>query len=268
MRDSTPVPARPSPTHVADSAEIIAALDRLAPTPGAVLAFDADGTIWAGDVAEDVLAAAVAADWLKPEARPPMAAFLQAHGLDTTGSASVLAARIEERYRHGELPELPTYEMMAWCYAGYTEAEFSTRATDVLRSEGLPDRVRPAIGPLLAYAAERELRVQVVSASPIQVVRAGLELCGLRVDGVIAATPAIDDGLLAPRMAEPMPYGPQKVIAARAALGDLRWLASFGDSAFDFELLAAAELAVIVGARPALRARLGELSRDVLIYEP
>ena len=53
MRDSTPVPARPSPTHVADSAEIIAALEALAPTPGAVLAFDADGTIWAGDVAED-----------------------------------------------------------------------------------------------------------------------------------------------------------------------------------------------------------------------
>ena len=265
MRDSTPVPARSSPTHVADSAEIIAALEALAPTPGAVLAFDADGTIWAGDVAEDVLAAAVAADWLKPEARPPMAAFLQAHGLDTAGSPSQLAARIEERYRHGELPELPTYEMMAWCYAGYTEAELIARATEVLRAEVLPDRVRPAIGPVLAYAAERELRVQVVSASPIQVVRAGLELCGLRVDGVIAATPGtafqysnLGFAIIGHTISEVagVPY--------RQFVTD-RLLRPLG---MDSTRFAAAELAVIVGARPALRARLGELSRDVLIYEP
>lgn len=267
MNSAPPTPSRPLPRHV-DEAGILAALDALAPTPGAVLAFDADGTIWAGDVAEDLMGAAVAGELLRPEARPPMADLLEAHGLDSRGPASQLAHRIERHYQEGALPERPTYEMMTWCYAGYTEREVEALARDVLAAEGLPDRVRPAMAPLLAFARERRLRVQVVSASPIQVVRAGLALCGLHVDGVVAASPAIDGGVLAPRMGAPMPYGPQKVIAAREVLGDARWLASFGDSAFDFELLAAAELAVVVGDRPALRARLGELPREVLIYEP
>jgi hypothetical protein len=49
------------------------------------------------------------------------------------------------------------------------------------------------------------------------------------------------------------------VDAARACIGGRSWLASFGDSAFDLEMLLAARVAVAVAPKPELRAKLGEL---------
>lgn len=267
------MPAAPSPAlttvhPVADGAAILLALRALSPQAGDVIAFDADGTLWSGDVAEDLFDAAVAGNLFREEAHPALQALLRTFGQDAEGSTAALAARVDSAYRQGVLPEPDAYGMMVWAYAGYTEAALVALATDTLRRAGLPTLVRPAVPEVLAYAREVGLRILVVSASPRQVVRAGLDLCGLQVDGLVGAEARVVDGRVEAGLAGPLPYGPQKVVQARAQVGNARWLASFGDSAFDFALLAEAELAVAVGPKPSLRGRLGELPRSVLLYEP
>lgn len=260
--------ASTQPLPAPDGAAIIDALSALHPHPGAVIAFDADGTLWGGDVADDLFAAAAAGALIREAARPALVEILGRYGLDTEGSPTELAARIDAGYRGGQVGELDAYGMLVWTYAGLREVELVDLATEALRAARLRERLRPAIPEVLDFARAEGLRVLVVSASPVQVVAAGLALCGLKVDGLVGAQARVEAGQIAASLAEPLPYGPLKVVYARARVGQARWLASFGDSAFDFELLAAAELAVAVGPKPALRQRLAELPGPVLLYEP
>lgn len=264
MQSRCASPPLPAP----DAPAILEVLRGLAPRPGDVLALDADGTLWRGDVGDDLMFAAIEADLFQEEAREGLERILREHNLDSTGSLAELVARIDAGFRAGQVSELQTYEMMTWGYGGLTDDALRAFAREALLRAGLPDRVHPAIPEVLAFAHGAGLRVQIVSASPVQAVQVGVDLCGLAVHGITAGRQARQGDRLLAHLAEPLPYGPQKVVAARAAVGDARWLCSFGDSAFDVELLAAAELSVIVGARPALRARLAELPGTVLIYEP
>lgn len=251
-----------------DAAALIARIEAHDPRPGDVIALDADGTLWAGDVGDDLMYAAIEAGLFREPIRPGLQAVLEQSGLPTDGDLPALVRRIDAGFRAGQVPEQTTYEMMTWAYAGLGENELDNFARAALTAAGLPGRVHPAIPEVLAYAEASGLWIQIVSASPIAAVRAGLALTGLPARGVAAGQPAVEAGVLQPRLARPLPYAHQKVVAAREAIGGARWLASFGDSAFDVELLAAAALAVVVGRRAGLRARLGEIGGDKTAYEP
>lgn len=229
------------------------------------MAFDADGTLWSGDVGEDVFDVSTSRDLLRNEALPALRELARAHGLDDDGTPAAVAKRIYEGYRRGDVTELTACEMMTWGYAGYTVDELRRHARAVFEERHLADRARRVLGPVLDWAIREGVRIVVVSASPRIIVTEGLRTAGIAFAEMAGAEPEIADGVLQPRMAGPLPYAGQKRIVGTRLLAGMDWLASFGDSAFDIEMLASARVGVAVCPKPALRARLSELANPVLI---
>jgi phosphatidylglycerophosphatase C len=249
-----------------DANELIAKLEALRPRDGAAgVAFDGDGTLWWGDVAEDVLMYAAAKDLIRPEAHRALSEAAAAHGVSAAGSPSQIAARIFEAYLHGAFPELEVCEVMTWCYAGHTRDELVALARDGLGARDFAGRLNPALRPLVEWARQARLRTVVVSASPQPIVEVAAESWGFQASQVAASPLAFEGERIAARMGGPVPYAAAKRDAGRHLLGSAVWLASFGDSAFDLEMLGAAELGVAVNPKPQLRARLGELARAVVL---
>lgn len=218
----------------------------------AALAFDGDGTLWWGDVAEDVLQYATAEGLIREEAHAALADAARAHGVPSEGSASALAARIFEAYVDGRYPEREVCEMMTWCYAGYSLAEMAALAREAFARRDLRERVNTALSPVIDWARSRGLRTVIVSASPHFVVEQAAELWQVGADDIAASRAALDGRHILPRMDGPVPYAEQKPVAGRALIGDAAWLASFGDSAFDIEMLSAARVGVAVRPKPGL----------------
>lgn len=234
----------------------------------AVMAFDGDGTLWSGDVAEDVFLAAVDAGLMRSDAREPLRETAVRHGLDPAGSASELAGRIYAAFLAGRFPEREVCEVMTWCFAGWTIAELERYSRDTLTRLGLARRFNPALAPLLDWARGAEVRVVVVSASPQPIVEQAAFLRGISVENVSASKPALEGARVLPRMDGPAVYGPDKLGAAARFFRDgAQWLASFGDSPFDLELLGAARFGIAVRPKPELLARLGEVASSYVLGE-
>src|ERR1039457_773042 len=84
-----------------------------------LLAFDADGTLWSGDVSDDVFLHACRDGWLLEAARPALSKLAESLGLDTSGSASHLGMELFESHKLGLINEVELYATMSWCYAGH-----------------------------------------------------------------------------------------------------------------------------------------------------
>src|SRR5207237_4003689 len=88
--------------------------------PGGVVAFDGDGTMWSGDVGDDLWDEMIAEDAFGPAAIEPMRDEARAHAIDASGSAAEVAKRLHEAYVAGTFPEDRIFEMVAWGAAGMT----------------------------------------------------------------------------------------------------------------------------------------------------
>lgn len=108
---------------------------------------------------------------------------------------------------------------------------------------------------MLEWASAHAVPVYVVSASCEIVVRAALDSLGIRVADVFAMAPAVEGGVIQPRIAGPVTYGPGKVEALARGSGGRSILGAFGDSAYDFAMLASSAVPVAVRPKPELRAR-------------
>ena len=85
------------PPESATVAEVTCAIDAArAAEPGGAIAFDGDGTLWAGDIGEDFFVALLRAG-LSESVREPLAREAAEAGLDATGTAVEIAARIPAR---------------------------------------------------------------------------------------------------------------------------------------------------------------------------
>ncbi len=205
---AAPLPALPP---VADAAAIIAAL-RAVP-PGALVATDADETLWAGDVGDEVMRTAErGAPWSADCVQFADYEREMAHG-DYQGacrwSARVLAEADAERAREALLPALDGVAPRRWLF-------------DELNA-----------------ATDRGVQVWVVSASPRPVVAWGVEHHGLRTAGIIGI------GVTRGQVQEPAPVGWGKV-AAWQRLGLPKPAVALGDSAWDGPLLAMAERGMLL----------------------
>ncbi|HVU02018.1 MAG TPA: haloacid dehalogenase-like hydrolase [Polyangiaceae bacterium] len=236
---------------------------RVAPESG--LAFDADGTIWSGDVGDDTFHFVCERELLREDPRDGLARVADAHGIDRVGTTSAVALRLFEGYRRGVVAEPLMCEVMTWCYAGYREEELATFAREAAAHTGLAERRRGALGPVFRWAADERLRTVVISASPRVVVETTLAVVGVTVDAIAAAVPSTRDGVIVPSMAAPLTYGPEKPLAGRRLLGNVDWLGSFGDNVFDLDMLRAARVGVAVHPKPKLRERLSELTNTVVL---
>jgi len=229
----------------------------LARAPGrALLASDADGTLWDGDVGFDLFAALLAARGVREAAREALAAEARAIGAADDGDASTLAARLYDAYEADRYAHDRAFAMMAWAFAGWAEDEVAAFAARVLDDGRIDARIRPELVAIFRWAEARGVEVYVVSASPIGIIHAAAPRLGIARDRVVAMTPASANGTLLPSLAGPIVYGEGKLAALERARPGAReaLLGAFGDSAYDAAMLRAARVPVAVTPAPGLAA--------------
>jgi phosphoserine phosphatase len=206
-----------------------ALVSRLSGPPG-LAAFDADGTLWAGDLGEAVLIDLISRRRLLDAPRDPWATYL---GLFDQGPAAAFAYA-------GRL------------MAGLSETEVRETSARVFAAD-FTGRIFPETRWLLETLAGRGWQVYIVSASnrwSIEVAAAAT--FGLTGDRVVALDVEVEGGVLTDRVCLPVPTleGKPRLLAARSGRSpDL----AFGNSILDLPLLLAAELPVAVGPAPGPR---------------
>jgi phosphatidylglycerophosphatase C len=244
--------------HVVSAAELQRRIgDARDAAPGGAIACDGDGTIWAGDVGEDLFVALVARGELRPAAVMRMRIEAQLQGLDDRGSASELARRIFDAYLAHAFPEERVCELMAWAFAEWTKGEMTAFARGVI--EGLEGRLHREVVDMIAWARAAGIDVLLVSASPRAVVEEAARRIGVPASHVLAATPRYAGEVMLSEVELPIPYGPGKVRAIRGAIGARPLYAAFGDNAFDVAMLRESRVPVAVRPKERLRQRAEEV---------
>lgn len=243
--------------------EVIARLESLVLSVGrsradTLLALDADGTLWSGDVGIDNFEALLQKGAILPAARSFLRDEASSAGLALADEPTAQARILYDAFERGVYAEERAFRVMACAFAGYRENEVRAFAAQVAETTGLRARLHPEVIPIVAWAARQGIPRYVVSASHALVVRSSIELLGLPIDGVFAMSQLEEGGRLAARLAEPVTYGAGKTEALRQGCAGKTLLGAFGDSAFDLHLLRDARLAVAVRPKPELRARAAE----------
>jgi phosphatidylglycerophosphatase C len=248
---------------------LLFALEDALRTYGAgVLAFDADGTLWSGDVGEDVFLHATQHGLLRPAALPALQALAREYDIGLFPEANEQARALYDAYLRRELPELHACEMMAWGFAGWGRAELERSVESALEDARLSSRHYAPLASVRTWATERGLPCYVVSASPDFVIEVATKPLGFAQASIAACTPArTSDDVLLPHLAAPLPYLEHKVHALSRVAPGCHLLAAFGDNSFDVPLLRAARLAVAVRPKPALQAVLKELPDALVLCE-
>ena len=227
--------------------------------PGFV-ATDGDGTLWGGDVGEDLFHAFVERGPMREPGIEAMRREARDHALSDAGTGPDVARRIYAAYVEGRFPEERVCELMAWCFAGWRRQEVTAFAEQTVERAGLQARMHPEVQRVLDLARAAGLEVVLVSASPLAVVRAAGARAGFDEAHIVAARPRFDGDVMLPEVERPIPYGAGKVSRLREHLGPSRpLLAAFGDNAFDVDLLASARVGVAVRPKPRLRERAGQV---------
>jgi phosphoserine phosphatase len=129
----------------------------------------------------------------------------------------------------------------------------------------LARRLNPELAPILDWARRARLRCVVISASPSPIVELGARLWDFIPEDVVATVTTSKHGRIEPTLARPVAYGELKRELGLEKLRGLRWLASFGDSAFDLQMLLAARIGVAVRPKWALSASIAALPSVVLL---
>ncbi len=191
--------------------------------PGDV-AFDADGTLWRGDLGEDLLR------------------YLLAERHLVHASAQNGGYREYER-RHAANPQ-DAYTFAVKVMAGVAEAKIRALCHDFFTRRFHGRLFRHA--RLLRRLGEAGHRVWIVSASPLCAVAAAADLVGVKVERIIGIASSCDSaGLLTETILEPIPCFAGKV-AALESRGVNRLLLAAGNGALDLPMLEHAERAFVV----------------------
>jgi phosphoserine phosphatase len=238
----------------------IEALDKGEPAGArGVIATDADGTLWTGDVGEDLFHAFLSGGRVEPPAEEAMRREARGFHVSDAGTGLVVAHALYDAYRAGAYPEDRICELMAWCFGGWPEGDLRAFARDVVERAGLAGRFHREVHLLVERARAAGIEVFLVSASPMAIVREAGRRAGFDEAHLVAAHTREEGGRVLPEVDRPIPYGPGKVVRLRERVGSRRLLAAFGDNAFDVALLGEAGVPVAVRPKAALRARAGEL---------
>jgi phosphoserine phosphatase len=247
--------------HLESADEVCARIEAAArERPGGVIATDGDGTLWRGDVGEDLFHAFLDHGTVEPAACDAFRRIARTHDLSDAGSGSEIARRIYVAYLAGNYPEERICELMAWCFAGWVRGDVRGFAKSVIDGCGLEERLHREVHEVLARARAAGIDAVLVSASPFAVVReAGLRV-GFDEGHIVAAHPRYDGDIMIADVLAPIPYGPGKVARLRELVGASRPIvAAFGDNGFDVALLAEAAVPVAVRPKPRLRQRAAEV---------
>jgi phosphoserine phosphatase len=256
--------------HLQDADEVWARIEDLRRRDGGagVVASDGDGTLWSGDVGEDLFHAFTDHGEVTEAAFEAMRREACAFDLSDAGTGGDVARRIYAAYVEGRFPEERMCELMVWCFAGWTRERVQAFAREVIDRGNLGARLHGEVLRVIERVRGAGIPVLVVSASPVAVVVEAASRVGFREDEVVAARPRYDGDLLAAAVERPIPYGEGKVTRLRERIGEARPLyAAFGDNVFDVALLSSARVGVAVRPKPRLRQRAHEVP-DVVELAP
>jgi phosphatidylglycerophosphatase C len=228
--------------------------------PGGVIATDGDGTLWSGDVGDDLFHAFLNHGRVET---PALEAFRQTardHGLSDAGQGPEIARRIYAGYLAGAYPEERMCEVMTWCFAGWTRDEVRAFSSDVVDRGDLASRLHREVHVVVERARTAGIEAVLVSASPFAVVREAGRRVGFGDAQIVAARPRYEADRMLADVERPIPYGPGKMTRLRElVVHDRPLYAAFGDNAFDVPMLAGASVAVAVRPKPRLRARAADV---------
>jgi phosphoserine phosphatase len=204
---------------------------------GEVAVFDADGTLWADDVGEDMFR------WLLAQGR----LLGGAPGRD-------LWAEYEAKCKASP------YDGYGWlgaCLAGLEERELEALAAGFY-AEHYARKVFPAQRALVEALHEAGWEVWIVSGSPRWMVVPGALDLGIPRERVVGVEVAVEGGVLTDRVLEPVTCHQGKVEAIGQRIGKRPRLAA-GNAMTDHEMLClASDVVLTVNPGPALTARAGE----------
>ncbi|MGA3121973.1 MAG: haloacid dehalogenase-like hydrolase [Polyangiaceae bacterium] len=250
----------PSVQHQ-DADAVCARIEALAcAAPGGVIATDGDGTLWSGDVGEDLFHAFLSHGHVEPPALEALRQTARQHALSDAGGGSDIARRIYRAYLDGGFPEERICEIMTWCFAGWSRSAVRAFARDIVRRSQIVTRLHPELVRVLDRMRAARLEIQLVSASPFAVVAEAGSLVGFDEDHVVAAHALYRDGVMLPGVDRPIPYAAGKVTRLRERIpAGATLYAAFGDNAFDLAMLATAHVAVAVRPKDRLRQRAAEV---------
>jgi len=234
------------------SDEIVARLGGEAPK-NAIIAFDADGTLWSGDIGVDTFETLLTERAVRNDALPALRQEARDSQLELCDDPNDQARILYDAFQKGLYAEERAFAMMAWAFAGYLPEEMQAFAARVVDRVGLRDRLHGEVLPVMAWADKYGLPLYVVSASPTLVVRTAVLALELPIDDVFAMTPAMDGDRIAPRILEPVTYGAGKTAALQKGMPGAKLWGAFGDSVFDLAMLRAARIRVAVRPKPELR---------------
>lgn len=225
------------------------------------VAFDGDGTLWTGDVAEGVWHAMLAEKLVRPEAHAALVREAESANLPTDGDVHALCTRLYDAYVAGQFAEDRICEVQAWAFAGWTRPEMDTfvdrvlfepSAADIARGRrSLADRFIPESVAILEAARAAGAPIFLVSASPKHVVERAARPLGLVPEQILGSRVLWDGDRVIADVERPICYGPGKVRALESVLAGRPLLAAFGDNVFDVPMLHHARFGVMV--RPKAR---------------
>lgn len=229
---------------------------------------DADGTLWSGDVGDDLFQAFLRHGRVEAPALEALRGEARGHHLSDAGSGVEIARRIYAEYMAGTFPEERVCELMTWCFAGWTRTQVRSFAREVAARAGLATRFHPEVLSVLERVRRAAIDVVIVSASPVDVVIEAAAYAKFEASQVVAAQSRFDADVMLADVERPIPYAGGKVVRLRERIGVSRVLyAAFGDNAFDVPLLASAQVGVAVRAKARLRQRADEVAGLIELRE-
>jgi phosphoserine phosphatase len=240
----------------------------------AVAVFDADGTLWRGDIGDEAFIGACEAGLVDDATyEGPLQEWARKWPVTLPKDKAAGVARIfdESKELHDFARRVAFYEMQAWIYAGHTRAEIAAYG-ERLFAGGFEKDIYADMRALVAKLQERKVRCVIVSASHGALVQAGAARLGIAPTDAFGMEPHVDDsGRCLPTIARST-FGPGKVAALKKVLPDLEKHAPFigaGDSVLggDRELLAWARVAIAIAPRSAHR-QAAQADARVLIFDP
>jgi phosphoserine phosphatase len=210
-----------------EAAQFLDSVLRLQP---AIAVFDCDGTLWSGDAGEGFF------DWeLKRKVvSDEIARWARARYAD---------------YKAGKVDEDTMCGEMVTMHRGLTEAEVQRAATQYF-DEHFVRQIFPEMRELISRLQGSGSEVWAVSSTNLWMIRAGMPHFGIPVERILAATGAIENGLITDRLVR-VPSGEGKPKAIREVIRKTPD-AAFGNSRWDAAMLQMARHAFVVNPNPDL----------------
>lgn len=226
-----------------------------------VVAPDCDGTLWYGDIGDLFFERALTERWLKSPCAGVLNQLCDRYGIkvypdvnDTARSmmgskedgaflekASLLGISKNEAYRQ-------FYATQGLCMGGLSVGFIKARAYEIMDEPGgLKHLIFPQVQHLLKQLSELGMVVTPISASLNLLVEIGVTFLGIPGRRALGVTTPHQQGIVTPKLIEPMPYGQGKIDLI-SQLGGLPPALALGDSweRTDKELLLGAGLGLVI----------------------